>query len=129
MGESSFRSLEVWRLAMDLTVAIYGASGTFPRHEMYGVTSQLRRAAASVPANIAEGKGREHTGDYVRHLLIARGSPTESETFVEVALRLNYLKTSAATDLVALHQRVGQMLNGLIRALRKKRDDDKKSEG
>jgi four helix bundle protein len=91
MGKSSFRSLEVWDRAMELTVAVYKATEAFPKREIYGVTSQLHRSAASVPANIAEGNGRVHAGDYLRHLSIARGSLAESETFVELALRLNYL--------------------------------------
>jgi len=131
MAESSFRSLEVWKLDMDLAVAVYRASEAFPRHETYGVTSQLRRAAASVAANIAEGNGRDHPGDYVRHLSIARGSLVESETFIELGLRLGYLGAAAASELVAIHVRVGQMLNKLIKAIKRRRDgppsDDRES--
>lgn len=122
MAESSFRSLEVWKLAMDLAVAVYRASEAFPRHETYGVTSQLRRAAASVAANIAEGNGREHAGDYLRHLSIARGSLLESETFVELGLRLGYLSATAASELLAIHVRVAQMLNKLMKAIKRRRD-------
>lgn len=108
---------------MDLTEAVYQASRSFPREETYGLTSQLRRATASVAANIAEGNGRDHAGDYVRHLSIARGSLLESETFVELALRLQYLPQATHGELISLHQRVGRMLNKLIQAIKKRRND------
>jgi four helix bundle protein len=108
---------------MEITEAVYKASRSFPREETYGLTSQLRRAAASVAANIAEGNGREHAGDYIRHLSIARGSLLESETSVELALRLKYLPQVTHGELTSLHQRVGRMLNKLIKAIKKRRDD------
>lgn len=108
---------------MDLTEAVYQASRSFPREETYGLTSQLRRATASVAANIAEGNGRDHAGDYVRHLSIAPGSLLESETFVELALRLQYLPQTTHGELISLHQRVGRMLNKLIQAIKKRRND------
>lgn len=108
---------------MDLTEAVYQASRSFPREETYGLTSQLGRATASVAANIAEGNGRDHAGDYVRHLSIARGSLFESETFVELALRLQYLPQATHGELISLHQRVGRMLNKLIQAIKKRRND------
>lgn len=108
---------------MDLTEAVYQASRSFPREETYGLTSQLRRATAFVAANIAEGNGRDHAGDYVRHLSIARGSLLESETFVELALRLQYLPQATHGELISLHQRVGRMLNKLIQAIKKRRND------
>lgn len=108
---------------MDLTEAVYQASRSFPREETYGLTSQLRRATASVAANIAEGNGRDHAGDYVRHLSIAPGSLLESETFVELALRLQYLPQATHGELISLHQRVGRMLNKLIQAIKKRRND------
>ena len=122
MGQSSFRSLEVWDRAMELTVEVYSATQAFPKHEIYGVTSQMRRAAASVAANIAEGNGRTHTGDYLRHLSIARGSLAESETFIELSLRLKYLTAEQTSPLVLMHQRVGQMLNRLIQSIKRKNE-------
>ena len=107
---------------MELTVAVYSASRNFPREEIYGVTSQLRRASASVAANIAEGNGREHPGDYVRHLSIARGSLCETETFVELAQRLGLLKAAESESLFQLMHRVGKMLNKLIQAIKRRRD-------
>jgi four helix bundle protein len=88
---------------MDLAVEVYAATRSFPRSEVYGITSQLRRSAASVAANIAEGNGREHTGDYLRFLAISRGSLAESETFIELALRLGYLAGPEADTLIQLH--------------------------
>ncbi len=105
---------------MERTVAVYKATEAFPKREMYGITSQLRRSAASVPANIAEGNGRMHAGDCLRHLSIARGSLAESETFVELALRLSYLSADQTAELVLLHQRVGQMLNKLVQSIDRK---------
>ena len=128
MAESGFRSLEVWKLAMDMTVAVYRATGDFPKHETYGITSQLRRAAASVAANIAEGNGRTHTGDYLRHLSIARGSLVESETFVELSVRLGYLTEGSAKPLLELHTRVGKMLWKLIKSIERRGDYKQRDE-
>lgn len=122
MSESSFRSLDTWKLAMDLAVDVYRTTRKFPREETYGATSQLRRAASSVAANIAEGNGREHLGDYLRHLSIARGSLAESETFIELARRLEYVTEHECEALISLHNRVGMMLNKLIQALKRRRD-------
>jgi four helix bundle protein len=126
MAESSFRSLEVWRVSMEVTGAVYQASRAFPRDEVYGVTSQLRRATAAVAANIAEGNGRDHAGDYFRHLSIARGSLCEAETFVELSLRLGYLKAADAEPLFQFMQRVGKMLNKLVQAIKRRRKGEKR---
>ena len=84
---NSYRDLKVWQKSMDLVVRIYEVTGNFPQSETYGLTSQIRRAAVSVPSNIAEGKGRSDK-DFSRFLLQARGSVWEAETQVEIALRL-----------------------------------------
>src|SRR6185295_2151721 len=86
-----YTKIEAWRLADDLTVAVYQHTRTFPREEIYGLTSQLRRASYSVPANIVEGATRDSKKDYLHFLYIARGSLSEAEYFVHLACRLGYL--------------------------------------
>jgi len=83
-----------WKLADDLTVLIYERTRRFPKEELYGLTSQVRRAASSVPANIAEGSARESQRDYLHFLYIARGSLTEAQYFLHLSHRLGYLKES-----------------------------------
>ncbi|MCA1613446.1 MAG: four helix bundle protein [Acidobacteria bacterium] len=114
----SHRDLIVWQKSMDLTVAVYQVTKSFPREETYGLTSQIRRAAASIPANIAEGQGRRLVGEFQQFLAHARGSLLELDTHLELALRLDYLNSERYA---ALNQRVvevGKMLNGLLRSLR-----------
>jgi len=116
----SYRDLQVWQAAVDLVVDVYRFSAAFPKCETYGLRSQLREAAVSVPANIAEGHGREHLGDYLHHLSVANGSLMELETHCIIAQRLSY----AAGDippLLAGAAEVGRMLAGLIRALKRRR--------
>lgn len=102
---------------MDLVTELYSVTGRFPSDEMFGLTSQLRRSAVSVPANIAEGQGRIHDGDFLHHLSIARGSLTESETHILIATRLGYISEERCTELWDRCQEVGRLLNGLIRSL------------
>jgi four helix bundle protein len=112
-----YRKIEAWKLADDLTVAIYTLTRSFPREELYGLTSQLRRAAYSVPANIAEGSSRESKRDYLHFLYIARGSLMEARYFIHLSRRLSYLTDDAGEP---LDEQVGQCfgcLNGLIRAV------------
>src|SRR5918996_1693760 len=108
-----YRDLQVWRLAIDLVVDAYRLTKGFPKHETYGLTVQLRRAAVSVPANIAEGHGREHLGDYLRHLSYANGSLMELETHCIIAARLEYLPRSDARALLGRTAELGRMLAGL----------------
>jgi four helix bundle protein len=91
MRLTSFRDLRVWQLSMELVEIIYRLTQNFPKHEIYGLTSQIQRAAVSVPSNIAEGHTREHTREFLHHLSIAQASLAELETQLEIALRLNYL--------------------------------------
>src|SRR6476659_1156091 len=92
----SYQDLVAWQKAMDLVELVYGATRGFPREEVYGLTSQVRRAAVSVPSNIAEGQGRASTKEFLHHLSIARGSLFEVETQVLVAQRLGYLPPDTA---------------------------------
>jgi four helix bundle protein len=112
------RKLEVWQEAVRFVVAVYQATQSFPKMEMYGLTSQIRRAATSIPANIAEGAARETTKDYLRFLTIARGSLSELETELIIAHQLGYVE-----DLQPLQcqlEEVSKRLNGLISYMKKK---------
>ena len=111
------KGLIVWQKAMDLVVEIYRVTGSFPKQEIYGLTSQMRRAAVSVPSNIAEGHGLKQTQAYRRYLAVANGSLTELETQLEIAQRLGYL---AQEDGVVVEKaaEVGRILAGLRCSLR-----------
>lgn len=113
----SFRDLKVWQLAMELTERIYTMTKTFPDDEKYGLTSQLWRAIISVPANIAEGHARKSTKEYLRFLSIAVGSLAEVETFVELAIRLQYVNKERTTPLLESIGEERRMLRGLQRSL------------
>jgi four helix bundle protein len=108
-----FRGLRVWHDAMDLAVAIYHLTPILPRQEAFGLSSQMQRAASSIPANIAEGRSREHPGDYVRHLAIAKGSLGELETFLELTIRLHYVDEAAVQPLLERCTSVGRQLHRL----------------
>src|SRR5882672_10937121 len=114
-----YTKIEAWKLADDLTVAIYERTRTFPREEIYGLTSQIRRAAYSVPANIAEGSSRESKRDYLHFLYIARGSLTEAQYFFHLAHRLGYLAITDANTIDAQTRTTFACLHGLIRAVEK----------
>lgn len=112
----SYRDLRVWREAMTLAEMCYRHTKSFPKDELFGLTSQIRRAGASVPANIAEGYGRESTGSYLQFLRIAQGSCKEIETHALLAQRV--LEAAPNPDeLLAQCEVVGKMLHGLIRSL------------
>jgi len=108
------RDLQVWRKAMDLAEAVYMATKDFPRDELFGMTSQSRRAAGSVAANIAEGYGRGVRQAYVNFLRIARGSLRELETHIELAARVELMSTNDAEGLLAKADELGRMPHGLI---------------
>ncbi len=109
--------LESWNAAMNLVEAVYRSTGGFPVAERYGLAAQARRAAVSIPANIAEGAARGGRVEYVRFLRIARASLAELETLVVIAFRLELIETVAATRLTDSLRRVAKLLNGQIRAL------------
>jgi four helix bundle protein len=114
-----YTKIDAWRLADDLTVAVYARTRAFPREELYGLTSQLRRASYSIPANIAEGSSRESKKDYLHFLYIARGSLAETRYFVHLARRLEYLTDDEATKLEEQARETFACLHGLIRAVEK----------
>jgi four helix bundle protein len=112
-----YTKIEAWRLTDDLTVAIYRRTLTFPREELYGVTSQIRRAACSVPANIVEGSSRESKRDYLHFLYIARGSLSEAQYFIHLSHRLGYLSEEQAAELHDQTKRAFACLHGLVQAV------------
>ena len=114
----NFRELKVWEKSHQLTIAVYKASATFPREEIYGLTSQIRRAAASVPANIAEGCGRGGPAELARFLQIASGSASELEYHLLLASDLNFLNSSDHERLSREVIDVKRMLTSLIQKLR-----------
>jgi four helix bundle protein len=118
---SHFRELRVWQRGMELVVDVYRASANFPRTEIYGLASQLRRAAVSVPSNIAEGHTRESTKEYLNHISIAQASLAEVETQLEIAVRLEYLEP-AATEMLLQHAvELGKQLYALRDALNRRK--------
>jgi len=114
-----FRKIKVWQLADGLAVAVYEVSKSFPREEIYGLTSQIRRAASSVPANIVEGASRESTKDYAHFLAIASGSLAETQYFLHLAKRLDYVDDERAEHVESLAKETFACLHGLIAAVRK----------
>jgi four helix bundle protein len=113
----SHRDLRVWQRAIDVVEHSYRLTDRFPRREVYGLSSQLQRAAVSIPANIAEGHGRKSTGAYLHHLSIAYGSLSELETHIEIAQRLKYVDWNDLEDLPGILEETRRMLAALIRSL------------
>jgi four helix bundle protein len=113
----SYRDLLVWQQAMDLAVSIYDATRAWPKHQLYGLTSQVRRAATSVPANIAEGFGRENRGSYQQFLRIAQDSLKELETHLLIAERAGIASGGSIGPLMTMSESVGKLLRLLIRKL------------
>ncbi len=116
-GINSYRDLVVWQQAMDLAAAAYTITKAWPKEELYGLTSQLRRAASSVPANIAEGFGRENRGSYQQFLRIAQGSLKEFETHLLLAERVGIATDKDIDPLMTMSESVGKLLRLLIRRL------------
>jgi four helix bundle protein len=102
---------------MELAAAVYRLSKTFPREELYGLTSQLRRAVISIPSNIAEGTGRNTVGDFKQFLAVARGSNYEVQTQLELAKDLNLTNAESIDKAIGISQEVGRMIYGLIESL------------
>jgi four helix bundle protein len=113
MGRS-YKDLVAWQKAMDLVTATYRATAGFPRDELFGLTSQLRRAAVSIPSNIAEGQGRLSEKEFRHFLGQARGSLMEAETQLQIAENLGYLRTEQTMPLLQSCAEVGRILNGLL---------------
>src|SRR5436305_2955499 len=117
MSESIYERLDAWKKAMRLATATYAATQSFPRHELYGLTSQMRRAAISVPSNIAEGRGRDTKRDFRQFVIRARASAFELRTQITIADSLNYFSREEAQQLIDRCDDVLLVINGLIRHL------------
>jgi four helix bundle protein len=117
VGVRNYTELFAWQKGIDLVEAVYLLSARFPREELYGLTSQIRRAAVSVPSNIAEGQGRWTTGEFVQFLGIAHGSLREIETQVHIAVRLKFVGADEAEPVFHLAAEVGRLIHGLKNSL------------
>jgi four helix bundle protein len=114
---SSYRDLVLWQKAVELVTEVYTATSQFPREEVFGLTSQLRRCAVSVPSNIAEGQGRATKGEFIQFLSHARGSLFELETQLCIAGKLGYLSPERAQGLGVRAEEIARILNGLLTSL------------
>jgi four helix bundle protein len=122
MGKAiqSFRDLVVWQKSMDLVTEIYRLSRGFPKEEIFGLTSQIRRAAVSIPSNIAEGRGKSSKGEFQQFLHHSRGSLAEVETQIIIAQNLGYLSVEETVKVIEMISEVGRLLHGLITSIKKK---------
>ena len=116
----SYRDLVVWQKAMALAALCYAQTRSFPRAEAFGLTTQIRRSAASIPANIAEDNGRENTGSYIQFLRISQGSLKELETHVMLSQMVELMKATDAEQILDATEEVGKLLRSLIRVLQDK---------
>jgi four helix bundle protein len=114
----TYRDLKVWQEAMRVAEKCCVLTGEFPKEELYGMTSQVRRAAASLAANIAEGHGRDSRGDFIRGLRVAQGSLKELETHLILAQRIGMVSPKSVTAILGPCESLGKMLRALIRSLR-----------
>ena len=116
--EYDFEKLKIWQLGMELVERIYAVTKDFPKEEQFGLVSQMRRAAVSVPLNIAEGKGRYHTRAFIQFLYQARGSLYELITLVKTCLRLRQMDEKTSNDILVLCNNIAGGLNGLINRMK-----------
>lgn len=114
----SYKDLELWLVSMNFVTEVYTLTKSFPKEELYGLTSQMRRCAISIPSNIAEGAGRKGTKEFIQFLWIANGSLSEFETQIEIAQRLGYIDSIELTIEKVKHIR--KMMHGLIHSLENK---------
>jgi len=117
VAAQSFRELVVWQKSIELATSVYRLTQEFPREELYGLSSQMRRCAVSVPSNIAEGQGRMTTGEFRQFLGMARGSNFELQTQIEIARRLSLGNTKLTNEVDALSHEVGKMLYAMLNKL------------
>ena len=120
MSGSSYKDLKVWQFSINIAEQVYYLTQNFPKHETYGLTSQLQRAAVSIPSNIAEGHTRDSTKEFLHFLSIALGSLAELETQLMLAERFRYLNNNELTTILLKTEQTGRMLRGLQRTLKAK---------
>jgi len=120
--EKPHKKLEVWKQSMTLVIEIYRTTEKFPSKEVYGLTNQIRRAAVSIPSNIAEGAARQTQKEFTNFLHIAQGSMSELDTQLELANRLGYLNDNSRNSLNEMMEQIDKMLTGLIRHLNKSKE-------
>jgi len=120
MKISSYKDLEVWQVSVGMASEIYDITRSFPKEEIYSLTSQIRRAAISIPANIAEGWGRNMTKEYIQFLRVARGSLSELETRLIISNNLSYMDSDSLDALSNTIRRLSSMLNSMIDSLSRK---------
>ncbi len=113
--EKPHKKLDVWNMAMQLVTDVYRVSTNFPQQEMYGLVNQMRKAAVSIPSNIAEGAGRQTSKEFIQFLHIAQGSLSELDTQLEITNRLGFLSQKDWSELEAMMNRIDKMVSGLIR--------------
>jgi four helix bundle protein len=118
MGLESYRELRVWQQGMNVAEMSFHLTRPFPREELFGMTSQIRRTAASIPANIAEGYGRGHRNEYCQFLRIAQGSLNELETHLLLSVRVGLTSEDAVATILECCNEIGRMLGALVRSLR-----------
>jgi four helix bundle protein len=116
----SYRDLDVWRKAMELAQMCFELTAEFPKREIYGLASQIRRAAVSIASNIAEGHSRRTRQAYLNHLSIALGSQSEVETQIDLSCRLGFISKELAEEILLLAGQVGRMLHALVASLERK---------
>ena len=119
--EKPHKKLDVWNLSMELVKQVYEITGSFPQHEIFALTSQIRRAAVSIPSNIAEGAARQTTRELVNFLHIAQGSLSELDTQLDISCGLKYMKEAERQALDNLMVRIDKMLSGLISSKKRER--------
>ncbi|MFA4910281.1 MAG: four helix bundle protein [Desulfobacteria bacterium] len=117
--ERPHKKLDVWKLAIELVLDVYGVIKTFPMEEKYNLTDQLRRVVVSIPSNIAEGAARNTKKEFANFLYIAQGSLSELDTQLEIGFKLGYIKSNDFENLELKMDRIGKMISGLIKALKK----------
>jgi len=127
MTIESYQDLQTWKLGMEIAVECYQVTRSFPREELFGLTSQIRRASSSIPSNIAEGYGRESTRDYIRFLQIAQGSLKETETHLILSTKVSLSTSHRIDPILDKCAQLGKMLHTQIRSLQKKLQSRAKS--
>ena len=123
MEISSYRDLKVWQSAIDLAEIVYSITADYPKSEIYGLTSQTRRAAVSIAANIAEGHGREKTAAFIQFLRVSQGSLKELETHLILAERFGFVAANQLAKPLGLCDELGRMTRGLIRSLQERQGE------